>query len=82
MPAAASRQTPKAMADKLLKTLAANVKLGREELGLSQRDLAAAVKTSHRRIAMIETATANPTILTIARLAKCLDRTIIDLLTP
>jgi len=78
----APRESAQAMADRLLKTLAGNVKRAREERGMTQRELAAVVKTSQRRIVMIETAIANPTVLTLARLAKCLNRTVIELLTP
>jgi len=71
-----------AIADRLLKALAVNVRHAREELGMTQRELAAAVETSQRRIVMIENAIANPTILTLARLSKCLNRTVVELLTP
>lgn len=71
-----------AMAERLQKVLARNVRAAREALNMTQRDLAAAVKTSQKRIVMIETATANPTILTLARVARCLDKSVVELLTP
>jgi DNA-binding XRE family transcriptional regulator len=54
-----SRQNAEAMADRLLKTIGVNVKSAREELGMSQRNLAAAAGMPQKRIVLIETAEAN-----------------------
>lgn len=82
VPPKAPRQRVEAVATRLLKTLGHNVRLAREEKGLTQRDLANAVGTSQRRILMIETADGNPTVLTLVRLGKCLKKTVVELLTP
>ena len=77
----APRQSAQAMADRLLRTLALNARSAREEMGLTQRELAAKAGTSQRRINMIETAIANPTLLTLVRVGKCVNRTVVELLT-
>lgn len=71
-----------ALSNKLQKILAANIKQERQRLGLSQRDLAASMKTGQRRINLLEMAKANPTILTLARLSRHLHVSVVDLLTP
>jgi transcriptional regulator with XRE-family HTH domain len=65
----------------LKKTLATNIKRAREELGLTQRDLAAAAKKSQRHITLIETAGANVTISTLTQLGRSLGSSVVDLLT-
>jgi transcriptional regulator with XRE-family HTH domain len=71
-----------ALSARLQKILATNIKRERERLGMSQRDLAAKMPTAQRRIVMLENATANPTILTLARLSTHLRVSVVDLLTP
>jgi transcriptional regulator with XRE-family HTH domain len=71
-----------ALSGRLQKILAANIKRERKRLDLSQRDLAAKMKTAQRQIAKLENAIANPTILTLARLSTHLRVSVVDLLTP
>ncbi|HZG42078.1 MAG TPA: helix-turn-helix transcriptional regulator [Longimicrobium sp.] len=52
--------------------LAVNVSLLRHERGLSQKQLAAAAGLSQPRITEIERSDANPTLLTITRIANAL----------
>lgn len=64
------------------KTLAKNVKAARRDLSMTQEDLAKCAGTSQRRIAMIEGAHGNPTLLTVVRLGICLKRSALALLSP
>jgi transcriptional regulator with XRE-family HTH domain len=77
-----SGQSATETAVRLLKTLGQNVKDAREAMGLTQRELAAKAGTGQRRINVIELGGGNPTLLTIVRIGKCLDRTTVELLTP
>jgi len=66
----------------LQKLFGENVRRYRMEAGISQRGLAAATGLSHRHLSLIELSGANVTIDTIVMLAKHVDRTPIELLTP
>lgn len=57
---------------KLLRALAKR----REELGLSQTEVAARMGTSQSTLARLEQGNANPTLATVARLAKALGQKI------
>jgi transcriptional regulator with XRE-family HTH domain len=54
------------------KQLAQNVRIFRIKRRMSQKDLAAAVGTSHPRISDIERGTGNPTLKTIEAIAAAL----------
>ncbi|WP_050990948.1 helix-turn-helix transcriptional regulator [Bradyrhizobium genomosp. I (2014)] len=62
-------------------TLGENVKRLRTVLDLSQADLAKAIGTDQSAIGLIETKRANPTLMTIEKLAAVLKTTVVDLLT-
>jgi len=64
------------------RTLARNLRQAREAAGLSQHALAKAALYDRRRLTDTETGAANTTLDTIARLAKALGLTEIDLLLP
>jgi ribosome-binding protein aMBF1 (putative translation factor) len=61
-------------------TLGENVKRLRAVLDLSQADLAKAIGTDQSAIGLIETKRANPTLMTIEKLAAVLKTTVVDLL--
>ena len=61
--------------------LAKNVRKFRIMSGYSQVRLAVMIGISRKTIINIENATANPSIYTLEDIAKCLDVSIIDLLT-
>jgi ribosome-binding protein aMBF1 (putative translation factor) len=60
--------------------LGENVKRLRTGLRLSQADLARAIGTDQSAIGLIELKRANPTLLTIERLATVLETTVVELL--
>jgi ribosome-binding protein aMBF1 (putative translation factor) len=60
--------------------LGENVKRLRTDLELSQADLATMIGTDQSAIGLIELKRANPTVLTIERLAAVLQTTVVDLL--
>jgi transcriptional regulator with XRE-family HTH domain len=57
---------------KILAWVAANTREAREDLGLTQQDLADRSKLSRRYVQKIESGTVNVTVETIARLAQAL----------
>lgn len=62
-------------------TLRENVRRLRKDLELSQSDLAKAIGTDQAAIGLIELSRANPTLLTIEKIAQVLQTTAVDLLT-
>lgn len=65
--------------DILMAALAENIRRFRQAAGLSQKDLASAIGTSHPRISEIENGSGNPTIKTLERIASVLTVDIVDL---
>lgn len=61
--------------------LATNLRLAREQAGISQEDLAAAAEIDRTYVSGIERAKRNPTITVVARFANALGTTSAALLT-
>jgi transcriptional regulator with XRE-family HTH domain len=64
----------------LLKAFGANLRYIRQEKDLSLRKLAALCSIDHSDISRLETGQINPTLMTIAELAKALDVSISKLM--
>jgi transcriptional regulator with XRE-family HTH domain len=64
----------------LIEALALEVKVRRDELGLSQEDLAGKMQMDRPYISMIEVARKQPTLSVLFRLAQGLDMTLASLM--
>ena len=62
-------------------TLATNLRLARQGLGMSQEDLASAARIDRTYVSGIERGVRNPTITVLARFADALNTTAAELLT-
>jgi transcriptional regulator with XRE-family HTH domain len=66
----------------IMVALATNLRKYRTKAGISQKQLADSVGTSHPRISEIENGRGNPTLDTIEKIARVLNIQTIDLLRP
>jgi transcriptional regulator with XRE-family HTH domain len=66
----------------IMVALATNLRKYRTKAGISQKQLADSVGTSHPRISEIENGRGNPTLDTLEKIAKVLNIQAIDLLRP
>jgi len=67
------------MSNEALQTIARNVRRLREERGMSQVDLATRAGLSRQMVALIEQATSNPSVATLAEVARSLGVTLAQL---
>jgi DNA-binding XRE family transcriptional regulator len=79
-PSPSAQTAPVATA--LQKTFGRNLKIARNEVGLSQRGLSALAGISQRHISAVEMGTVNVSIETIAELSLHVGKTPVEMLTP